>query len=128
MFLLLLAGAPFALLVVYGMFHLYDAYRYTAAEEFRRIILAVSLGGRAASWRLTFWSKAEFSRAWLALSWAFVIVAALASRRLWHATDRPREGRRRAAFPTLIVGHQRRGGAPVDAHGAPVLRLPCRSA
>ena len=97
-FLLLLAGAPFAMLVVYGMFHLYDAYRYTAAEEFRRIILAVSLGvgGILA---LSFWSKAEFSRSWLALSWAFAIVAALASRRLWHTADRPPEGRRRAVVP-----------------------------
>ena len=60
-FLLLLAGAPFAMLVVYGMFHLYDAYRYAPAEEFRRIMLAVSLGvgGILA---LSFWSKAEFSR------------------------------------------------------------------
>jgi hypothetical protein len=27
-------GAPLALLAVYGLFHLYDAYRYSAAEEF----------------------------------------------------------------------------------------------
>ena len=102
-FLLLLAGAPFAMLVVYGMFHLYDAYRYTAAEEFRRILLAVSLGvgGILA---LSFWSKGEFSRSWLALSWAFAIVAALASRRLWHAHIGHLKADGELSFPTLIVG------------------------
>ena len=102
-FLLLLAGAPFAMLIVYGMFHLYDAYRYTAAEEFRRILLAVSLGvgGILA---LSFWSKGEFSRSWLALSWAFAIVAALASRRLWHAHIGHLKADGELSFPTLIVG------------------------
>ena len=102
-FLWLLAGTPVAMLVVYGMFHLYDAYRYTAAEEFRRIILAVSLGvgGILA---LSFWSKADFSRMWLALSWAFATVAALASRRLWHAKVGREKARGELAFPTLVVG------------------------
>ena len=39
-----LVGAPLVMVVIYQAFHLYDAYRYTPAEEFRRIILAVSMG------------------------------------------------------------------------------------
>jgi exopolysaccharide biosynthesis polyprenyl glycosylphosphotransferase len=102
-FMVLLAGAPLAMLVVYGMFHLYDAYRYTPAEEFRRILLAVSLGvGGILAW--SFWSKGEFSRMWLALSWAFATVAALASRRLWHAHIGRLKAMGELSFPTLIVG------------------------
>jgi len=99
----LLFATPLLMIVVYQAFHLYDAYRYTPAEEFRRIILAVSLGlfGVLA---LAFWSQTEFSRGWLGLSWAFGIVAALGSRRLWHK----RIGRLRfdgtLAFPTVVVG------------------------
>jgi len=103
-FLTVLIGTPLLMvLLVYPAFHLYDAYRYTPAEEFRRIILAVSLGLGAVV-ALAFSSKSDFSRMWLALSWAFSIVAALGSRRLWHK----RIGRRRMsgalAFPTLVVG------------------------
>jgi exopolysaccharide biosynthesis polyprenyl glycosylphosphotransferase len=103
-FLTVLVGAPLLMvIVVYRAFHLYDAYRYTPAEEFRRIILAVSLGlGLVVA--LAFSSKADFSRMWLGLSWAFSIVAALASRRVWHK----RIGRQRMsgflAFPTIVVG------------------------
>ncbi len=102
-FVWLLIATPLLMIVVYQAFHLYDAYRYTPAEEFRRIILAVSMGlfGVLA---LAFWSQTDFSRGWLGLSWAFGIVAALGSRRLWHK----RIGRLRRegtlAFPTVVVG------------------------
>ncbi len=102
-FLLLLAGAPVAMLAVYAMFHLYDAYRFTPAEEFRRIILAVSLGV-CGIFALSFWSKAELSRTWLALSWAFATVAALATRRLWHMYVGRLKARGELSFPTLVVG------------------------
>jgi exopolysaccharide biosynthesis polyprenyl glycosylphosphotransferase len=102
-FVVALIGAPLCMVVVYQAFHLYDAYRYTPAEEFRRIILAVSIGilGVLA---IAFWSQTDFSRTWLGLSWALAIVAALGSRRLWH--KRIGRGRRegKLAFPTLVVG------------------------
>ena len=103
---LLLVGTPIVALALYSAFHLYDAHRYSPAEEFRRIILAVSLT-IAAILVLFFGAKTEPdpSRLWLALSWALAIVFALGSRRLWHA----KLGRERAAgtlsFPTLIVGN-----------------------
>lgn len=117
-FLWLLLGAPLLMIVVYQAFHLYDAYRYTPAEEFRRIILAVSLGlfGVLA---LAFWSKTPFSRTWVALSWAFAIIAALGSRRLWH--KRIGRGRRDGtlAFPTIVVGTN-----PEARHLVELMQLP----
>ena len=102
-FVFALIGAPLFMVLVYQGFHLYDAYRYTPAEEFRRIILAVSLGiGGVLA--VAFWSSTDLTRGWLGLSWAFAIIAALTSRRLWHK----RIGRGRMngtlAFPTLVVG------------------------
>ena len=95
--------APFALVIAYGFFHLYDAYRYAPAEEFRRIILAVSvvLGTIIC---LEFWAKGDLSRTWVALSWAFVTVGALATRRMWHAQIGREKVNGRLAFPTIIVG------------------------
>jgi exopolysaccharide biosynthesis polyprenyl glycosylphosphotransferase len=102
-FVAALCVAPLFMVLVYQAFHLYDAYRYTPAEEFRRIILAVSIGiGGVLG--VAFWSKTDFSRLWLGLSWAFAIIAALGSRRLWH--KRIGRGRKEGtlAFPTLVVG------------------------
>ncbi len=102
-FWLLIAGTPVAVVGVYAAFHLYEAFRYTPAEEFRRIVLAVTLGiiGLVT---LSFWSQAEFSRLWLGLSWTLALVFALASRRMWHAwIGRARAGGR-LVFPTLVVG------------------------
>ena len=102
-FLLLLLGAPFVVVGVYMSFHLYDAYRFAPAEEFRRILLAVSVGliGLAT---LSFWSEASLSRAWIALTWILGILLALASRRVWHAAFGRQRESGRLAFPTLIVG------------------------
>ena len=46
--LLLIAGPP-VVLALYSAVHLYEAHRYSPAEEFRRIILAVSLMSRPSS-------------------------------------------------------------------------------
>jgi exopolysaccharide biosynthesis polyprenyl glycosylphosphotransferase len=102
-FVWLLLGTPFVVLAAYAMFHLYEAYRFNPAEEFRRIMLAVSLGltGLVA---LSFWSQAEFSRLWLALSWGLALVFALSSRRIWHALVGRARAEGRLSFPTLVVG------------------------
>jgi exopolysaccharide biosynthesis polyprenyl glycosylphosphotransferase len=101
--LALVLGSPVVVLAVYSMFHLYDAYRYTPAEEFRRIILAVSLGLTGLV-TFSFWSNADLSRLWLGLSWTFAIVFALGSRRLWHWHVGTVRGRGGLAFPTILVG------------------------
>ena len=95
------AGASIGLLMVFGMLHLYEAYRYSAAEEFRRIILAVSLViGAIAALDI----ERTFPGKWVVLPWACVIVATLSSRRLWHAKIGREKARGSLAFPTLIVG------------------------
>jgi exopolysaccharide biosynthesis polyprenyl glycosylphosphotransferase len=99
----LILGSPVVVLAVFAMFHLYDAYRYTPAEEFRRIILAVSLGLTALV-TLSSWSTAHLSGLWCALSWTFAIVFALGSRRLWHAYVGVLRARGGLAFPTILVG------------------------
>jgi exopolysaccharide biosynthesis polyprenyl glycosylphosphotransferase len=99
----LIAGTPFAVVGVYASLHLYEAFRYTPAEEFRRIVLAVTLG-MVGLVTLSFWSQGEYSRLWLAISFGLGLVFALASRRLWHAwIGRARAGGR-LVFPTLVVG------------------------
>jgi exopolysaccharide biosynthesis polyprenyl glycosylphosphotransferase len=102
---LLLLATPIVVLTLYTAFHLYDAHRYSPAEEFRRIILAVSLAVAAIA-VLSFGAKTQPdpSRGWLALSWVFAIVLALVTRRLWHAKIGHERAHGSLSFPTLIVG------------------------
>jgi exopolysaccharide biosynthesis polyprenyl glycosylphosphotransferase len=102
-FLRFLLGAPFAVVIVYAAFGLYQAHRFTPAEEFRRIILAVSVG-LIGMVTLSFWSMASLSRSWLALSWALGVLFALATRRVWHYRVFKGRSSGRFLFPTLIVG------------------------
>ncbi len=102
-FLMLLLGSPVTVLVVYTAFGLYHAHRFTPAEEFRRIILAVTVG-LIGLVTFSFWSMASLSRSWLALSWAFGVLLALGTRRVWHALVFRARIRGRFLFPTLIVG------------------------
>ena len=102
-FAVLLLASPIAILCLYAGFHLYDAYRYAPAEEFRRIMFAVSMGVGAIL-VVSFWSKTEYSRLWLAIAWAMALVAALGSRRLWHRYVHRQRVQGRLSFPTVVVG------------------------
>jgi hypothetical protein len=102
-FALRLVGTAAAIVVVFASFHLYEAFRYTPAEEFRRIILAVTLGV-AGLMIVSFWSRADYSRGWVALSLAFAVVFTLITRRIWHAWIARRRTSGELAFRTLIVG------------------------
>jgi exopolysaccharide biosynthesis polyprenyl glycosylphosphotransferase len=117
-FLLLLLGAPFVVIGVYTAFHLYDAYRFTPAEEFRRIILAVSLGLTGLV-TLSFWSQASFSRSWLAVSWALGLILGLGSRRVWHYWIGRARAKGRLSFSTLIVGTNEEAEHLADVMGRP---------
>jgi exopolysaccharide biosynthesis polyprenyl glycosylphosphotransferase len=88
---------------VYGAFGLYQAHRFTPAEEFRRIILAVTVS-LVALMMLSLWSMASLSRLWLSLSWILGVLFALASRRVWHWSIFRSRMKGRYLFPTLIVG------------------------
>jgi len=102
-FALRLLGTAVAIVCVFAAFHLYEAFRYTSAEEFRRIILAVTLGV-AGLMIVSFWSRTEYSRGWVALSLAFAVVFTLISRRIWHAWIARKRVAGDLAFRTLIVG------------------------
>ncbi|HEX7463902.1 MAG TPA: sugar transferase [Actinomycetota bacterium] len=100
---LLLGVAPFATVALFAAFRLYDAHRVTTAEEFRRVVLAVSMGvvGLAT---FAFLSKSSTSRLWILLSWTLALVLALSSRLLWHRHVRRARSTGRFTFRTLIVG------------------------
>ena len=82
---------------------LYRVHQYSTAEEFRRIIVAVSLI-ISATVMVSFWSKASFSRLWMLLSWGLGLVLALTVRRLWHWRVRRIRLEGKLTFRTLIVG------------------------
>lgn len=99
----LIAGAPLVVPTFFSVLHLYDAYRYTPAEEFRRIIMAISLG-LAALVTFSFWTAESPPRAWLALSWALSVILSLATRRVWHTYIGRVRARGGLSFATILVG------------------------
>jgi exopolysaccharide biosynthesis polyprenyl glycosylphosphotransferase len=117
-FLLLLLSLPFVVLAVFATFHLYEAFRYTPAEEFRRILLAVSVGV-AGLMVVSFWSKADLSRAWVGLSWIFALTITLIARRVWHLWIGRERARGLLAFPTIIVGTNDEARRLADAMDRP---------
>jgi exopolysaccharide biosynthesis polyprenyl glycosylphosphotransferase len=102
-FWLLLATVPLVTPLVYLTMRLYRAHQYSTAEEFRRIIVAVSLIV-SATVMVSFWSTASVSRLWMLLSWALGLVLACSVRRLWHWRVRRARLAGRLTFRTLIVG------------------------
>jgi exopolysaccharide biosynthesis polyprenyl glycosylphosphotransferase len=82
---------------------LYRVHQFSTAEEFRRIIVAISLI-ISATVMVSFWSKASFSRLWMLLSWGLGLVFALSVRRLWHWRVRRIRLEGKLTFRTLIVG------------------------
>ena len=102
-FWLLLLTVPLITPVVYLTMRLYRVHQYSTAEEFRRIIVAVSLI-ISATVMISFWSKASFSRMWMLLSWGLGLILALTVRRLWHWRVRRIRLEGKLTFRTLIVG------------------------
>src|SRR6266540_350180 len=67
-FWLVLAVAPFVTLAFGVGFGLYRSHQYSSLEEFRRIVLSLSMTVTGIV-MLSFWSKASFSRLWIGASW-----------------------------------------------------------
>ncbi|HEY7477832.1 MAG TPA: sugar transferase [Actinomycetota bacterium] len=116
----LLLVAPFILLATFLAFRLYETHRIAPAEEFRRIIIAVSLGVGVLMFT-SFWSKAELSREWVGLSWILALVFVLSSRRLWHARIHRQRQLGKLTFPTIIVGTNTEAQQLADALSRPAL-------
>jgi exopolysaccharide biosynthesis polyprenyl glycosylphosphotransferase len=102
-FWLLLLTVPLITPLVYLTMRLYRVHQYSTAEEFRRIIVSISLIISAVV-MVSFWSMASFSRLWMLLSWGLGLLFALSSRRLWHWRIRRLRLRGQLTFRTLIVG------------------------
>jgi exopolysaccharide biosynthesis polyprenyl glycosylphosphotransferase len=102
-FWLLLLTVPLITPVVYLTMRLYRVHQYSTAEEFRRIIVAISLI-ISATVMVSFWSKASFSRMWMLLSWGLGLILALTVRRLWHWRVRRIRLEGKLTFRTLVIG------------------------
>jgi exopolysaccharide biosynthesis polyprenyl glycosylphosphotransferase len=102
-FWLVLLSTPLITPAIYLCMRLYRAHQYSTAEEFRRIIVSISLIISVIV-TVSFWSKVSFSRLWVLLSWGLGVVLALSSRRLWHWRVRRLRLQGRLTFRTLIVG------------------------
>jgi exopolysaccharide biosynthesis polyprenyl glycosylphosphotransferase len=102
-FWLVLAVAPFVTLAFGVGFGLYRSHQYSSLEEFRRIVLSLSMTVTGIV-MLSFWSKASFSRLWIGYSWVLALVLAAVSRRLWHREIRRSWADGELTFDTLIVG------------------------
>jgi len=88
---------------VFASFRLYHLTQLSAAEEFRRILIAVTVtvGLLVIA---AFWSRTHQSRELILLTWMLGILFVMASRRLWHVhVGRARE-KGTLAFRTLAVG------------------------
>ncbi|HZD01756.1 MAG TPA: sugar transferase [Actinomycetes bacterium] len=89
-----------------GVFHgfsLYAPQRLAAAEEFRRIIGATSVGV-VLLMLVSYWSDGASSRVWVGLSWLVALFLELVTRRLWRWWQHRLRLAGRLAFRTLIIG------------------------
>jgi exopolysaccharide biosynthesis polyprenyl glycosylphosphotransferase len=95
--------APLLWVTVFRSFNLYAPQHLSPPQEFRGIIGATSLGIVLVV-MASYWSKAAFPRVWLGLTWLFVLLLELVTRRVWelYRLRLKRDGR--LALRTLIVG------------------------
>ena len=89
--------------LVFSGLHLYGAHLLSSAEEFRRLILAVSVvmvALVASPW----WPASALSRLSIAVTWLISVSIVLATRRLWHRRIRRLRSRGRMIARTIIIG------------------------
>jgi exopolysaccharide biosynthesis polyprenyl glycosylphosphotransferase len=98
-----MALAPLVWIVVFYTFDLYAPQHLSAPEELRRVIGASGVGVVLLVMG-SFWSKASFSRAWVGLTFALVLVLELMPRRWWRAYQWRLRMDGRLALRTLVVG------------------------
>lgn len=111
---LILVLAPIIVLIVFSAFRLYSAHQLASAEEFRRVLLAVTIVVTSAV-TLFLWSNASFLRWWSVLSWALATLLALANRYGWRRFVRHARARGRYTLRTLIVGVNEEAGNVANA-------------
>ncbi len=97
-----LAATPVAIAVL-AAYDLYSVCRRTGGEEFRRLLSAVSVSVLLIM-LLSAWSKEEFSREWVALSWASSLACVVGTRVVWHRWLHRETAEGRLSLRTLILG------------------------
>jgi exopolysaccharide biosynthesis polyprenyl glycosylphosphotransferase len=103
---LLLGVTPLLWVVLFHAFSLYAPQRLAAAEEFRRIIGATSLGILLLA-LLSFWSQESLSRLGIGLSWLAALFFELVTRRAWRWYQHRLKVDGRLALRTLVIGTNR---------------------
>jgi len=98
--------APVATVGLFRSFRLYETHRFTAAEEFRRVFLALTIGMMALV-TFGFWAHSTLSRSWILVTWLLALAATIGGRRLWHAQIRRERALGRLTFRTLVLGANR---------------------
>jgi exopolysaccharide biosynthesis polyprenyl glycosylphosphotransferase len=100
--------APVVYVLVFGWFGLYALSRLYPADEFRRIIAAVSVAVSALV-LLGFFATRSPQRATVVLVWMFALLCSLGTRRVWHAFITAMRSRGQLTFRTLVVGTNEEG-------------------
>jgi exopolysaccharide biosynthesis polyprenyl glycosylphosphotransferase len=98
--------APLLWVGLFQAFSLYAPQRLAAAEEFRRVIAATSLG-TVVLVLLTYRSNHPLPPTWIALAWFGALFLELATRRAWRWHQHRMKLDGRLALRTLIVGANR---------------------
>ena len=116
---LALVLAPALFIAVFAAWRLYSVFRYSAAEEYRRLLGATSLGMTMVI-MASFWTGASYSRLWIGYAWGLTLVFVLAGRQLWHRWLSRRRRQGHLVFRTLVVGSNAEAQRIADVlRGAP---------
>jgi exopolysaccharide biosynthesis polyprenyl glycosylphosphotransferase len=95
-------------LSVFAAFGLYGLQRLSPAEEFRRLLGAVTLAV-SATILLGFWTSRTPQRLSIGITWVIALILTLASRRLWHMWIARMRRRGHLTLKTLVVGTNEEG-------------------
>lgn len=95
--------------IVFAGFYLYSVGRLTAADEFRRLLLAVTLVVTSIV-TVSFWTDASITKLWIVFTWAAAMVLVLTERYLWRRAVRAARAKGRLVQRTLIVGANAEAG------------------
>ena len=120
-----IAVSPLVWVLVFATFHLYAPLHLSAHEELRRVIGASGVGTVLLA-LVSFWSKSQFSRLWVGLTWVLVLILELLMRRWWRAYLWRLRKDGRLALRTLVVGASPEAGSSWSSSRAPA-RGSCRS-
>ena len=98
-----IAVSPLVWVLVFATYRLYAPLHLSAHEELRRLIAASGVGIVLLA-LVSFWSKSQFSRVWVGLTWVLVLILELLTRRWWRAYLWRLRKDGRLALRTLVVG------------------------